>query len=142
VTDGNKDTGNKRRKSKFYEMNKIMNDKPSISLPLVLDTSAVNKEQNDDIIDKVPETDYEDETAFVNEEDSTTTAAAKSETADEDVKPKVSTKRKRNVKVNKMEEVIDKMCEKLSSQQSESDQIFAELEEKCMKFKYDMIKMQ
>ena len=35
-----------------------MNDKP----PLALDTSAVNKEQNDNIIDEVPETDYEGET--------------------------------------------------------------------------------
>ena len=33
-----------------------------------------------------------------------------------------------------MEKVIDKICEKLSSQQSESDWIFAELEEKRMKF--------
>jgi len=39
-----------------------------------------------------------------------------------------------NVKVDKMEKVIDKICEKLSSQQSESDWIFAELEEKRMKF--------
>jgi len=75
----------------------------------VLDTSAVNKEQNDNIIDKEPETDYEGETdksAVINEEDNTTTttAAAKSEakeTADEDVKPKVSAKRKKNVKVDK-----------------------------------------
>ena len=113
----------------------------------MLDTSAVNKEQNDNIIDKEPETDYEGETdksAVINEEDNTTTtAAAKSEakeTADKDAKPKVSAKRKRNVKVDKMEKVIDKMCEKLSSKQSESDQRFAELEEKRMKFKYDIMR--
>jgi len=32
------------------------------------------------------------------------------------------------------------MCEKLSSKQSESDQRFAELEEKRMKFKYDIMR--
>ena len=41
-----------------------------------------------------------------------------------------------------MEKVIDKMCEKLSSKRSESNQRFAELEEKRMKFKYDIMKTQ
>ena len=30
VRDGNKETGNKQQKGKFYKMNEIMNDKPSI----------------------------------------------------------------------------------------------------------------
>ena len=126
MRDGNKETGNKQQKSKFYEkVNEIISDKPSISPPVLLDTSAVNKEQNDDIVDEVPETNVEDEAekSAVNE-DNVATAVNKSEvkeTGNEYVKPQVGTKRKRHVKVDKMEKVIDKMCEKLSSQQSESD---------------------
>ena len=41
-----------------------------------------------------------------------------------------------------MEKVIDKMCDKIGCQQSESDCIFAELEEKRMKLDHEMMKMQ
>ena len=41
-----------------------------------------------------------------------------------------------------MEKVIDKMCDKISHQQSESDRIFAELEKKSMKLDHEMMKMQ
>jgi len=49
----------RRLENKFYQkMNEIMNDKPSVSLPLVLDTSAVNKEQSDNTVDAVPEINF------------------------------------------------------------------------------------
>ena len=105
----------------------------------------MNKEQNDDIVDKVAETDVVDEAekSAVNEDNVTRAVdiSEVKETANEDIKPQVGTKRERHVKVDKME-VIHKMCEKLSSQQSESDWIFAELEEKRMKLEYNMMKVQ
>ena len=71
------------------------------------------------------------------------TSVAKEKGLDEDIKPRIAgTKRKRSVKLDKMEKVIDKMCDKISCQQSESDCIFAELEEKRMKLGHEMMKMQ
>ena len=51
-------------------------------------------------------------------------------------------KKKKQVKVDKMEKFVDKMCDKINSQQGESGHIFAELEEKRMKLKHEMLKMQ
>jgi len=45
-----------------------------------------------------------------------------------DVKPRIiGVKRKKHAKVDKVEMVIEKMYSKISSQQAESDRIFAEL---------------
>ena len=61
----------------------------------------------------------------------------------DDTKPKIAgSKRKKPTKVDKVEIVIEKMCNKISSQQAESDRIFAELEEKRMKMEHEMLKMQ
>ena len=154
VRDSNNQTGNKQKKFKFYDkLNEILNDKHSISPPVILDTSAVELNDDDDVVE-VPETDQEEEVAeerpngnepACKDEDSTTAgnSVAKEKDSDEDIKPRITgTRRKRSVKIDKMEKVIDKMCDKISCQQSESDRIFAELEEKRMKLEHEMMKMQ
>ncbi|XP_065893269.1 zinc finger protein with KRAB and SCAN domains 2-like [Dysidea avara] len=150
IKDGHKQTGNNRKKSnKFYEkMNEVMSAKHSVNPPFILDTSVV-KSSIDDEVDEIPETDLEDENNVSENEpkepskdgDVTTALVAKED--EEDVKPKLAgSKRKKSAKIDKMEKVIDKMCEKISSQQTESDRVYADLEEKRMKIEQDMLKMQ
>lgn len=166
VKDANKQTGNKRKKSKFYEkMNEILHDKHSVTPPIILDTSSSTSavESSNDDVDEIPETDLEEEAAeesLTGKEPSkdegedtaasgakegvdTVASVAKEKGSNEDIKPQIAgIKRKKHVKIDKMEKVIDKMCDKISSQQGESDRIFAELEEKRMKLEHEMLKMQ
>lgn len=156
VKDANKQIGNKRKKSKFYEkINEILHDKHSVTPPIILDTSASSStvESSNEEVDEIPETDLEDEAAeesLTGKEPSkddgkdTTVSVAKEKGSNtEDVKPGFAgIKRKKHVKIDKMEKVIDKMCDKISSQQGESDRIFAELEEKRMKLEHEMLRMQ
>ena len=157
IKDGHKQTGNNRKKSnKFYEkMNEVMSAKHSVNPPFILDTSVFessNVTSIDDEVDEIPETDLEDENSVSEKEpkepskdgDVTAALVAKEEGSnEEDVKPKLAgSKRKKSAKIDKMEKVTDKMCKKISSQQTESDRVYADLEEKTMKIEHDMLKMQ
>ena len=54
----------------------------------------------------------------------------------------VGVKRKNQAKIDKVEMVREKMYSKISSQQTESHCILAELEEKRMKLEHEMLNMQ
>jgi len=65
IEDGHKQTGNNRKKNKFYEkMNEVMSMKHSVTPPLIPDTSVVssvvenpNLEPREDDVEEIPETD-------------------------------------------------------------------------------------
>ena len=157
IKDAIRETGNKnkRKKSKYFEkMNEVLHDKHSVTPPVILDTSA--SASTTDNLEELSETEKEegitDET--VSEKQSTKdygdgeakddgkTAVVKKK--DDDMKPKIAAgiKRKKQAKCDKVEQVIEKMYSKISSQQAESDRIFADLEEKRMKLEHEMLKMQ
>jgi len=156
IKDAIKETGNenKRKKSKYFEkMNEVLHDKHSITPPVILDTSASASTTNDleEVSEIEKEEDITDET--VGDKNSTKDdvdreAKDNGETAvvkkDDDMKPKITAgvKRKKQAKYDKIEQVIEKMYGKISSQQAESDRIFADLEEKRMKLEHEMLKMQ
>ena len=128
--------GTIRRKKSFMKRYE-MSIKHSVTPSFILDTSveSSNTESNVDGVKKIP--DIEDENSLLNEEvnkpskDGEVTAAlvATEKSSEKDVKPQITgTKRKKSVKIDKMEKVIDKMCEKISSQQAESDHVHAEPE--------------
>ena len=144
IKDGHKQTGNNRKKNKFYEkMNEVMSVKHSVTPPLILDTSVVssvveysNIEPSEDVVEEIPEADLDDE-SIVGEKETIkdgeleSTLVAKEKGSDEeDLKPQLGSKRKKSVKIDKMEKVVNQMCEKISSQQAESDRVYADLEEK------------
>ena len=154
IKDGHKETGNNRKKSKFYEkMNEVMSAKHSVTPPLILDTSVENStvvescnfEPSEDDVEEIPETDLEDKSVASEKEtvkgDKVAVAEEKG-SVEEDIKPQLGSKRKKSVKIDKMEKVIDKMCEKISSQQAESDRVYAVIEEKRIKLEHDLLMMQ
>ena len=63
-------------------------------------------------------------------------------TEQSDVKPVTGTKRKKNIKLYKMEKAMDKICERVTKGQVESDKLFVELEEKRMKLDHEMMCME
>ena len=153
IKDGHKEMGNNRKRSKFYKkMNEVMSAKHSVTPPLILDTSVENSsvvescnfEPSEDDVEEIPETDLEDKSVASEKEtvkgDKVTVAEEKG-SVEEDIKPQLGSKRKKSVKIDKMEKVIDKMYEKISSQQAESDRVYADIEEKRIKLEHDLLMM-
>ena len=149
IKDNHKEIGNNQKKSKFFEkMNEILHDKPSLSPPVILDISVASSsavESSTDDLEDMAEAEKDEivsEPTIEKEARKDDGEVANTKEKD-DAKPKIAgSKRKKPTKVDKVEIVIEKMCNKISSQQAESDRIFAELEEKRMKMEHEMLKMQ
>ena len=131
IKDNHKEIGNNQKKSKFFEkMNEILHDKPSLSPPVILDISVASSsavESSTDDLEDMAETEKDEivgEHTIEKEarKDDGKVANAKEK---DDAKPKIAGgKRKRPKKVDKVEIVIEKICNKISSQQAESNRIF------------------
>ena len=157
VRDKNKQTGNKRRDGKFYKaMNEIMADKPTTQPPMLIDTStdepvditAVLEEEDsncgspftDNSITEESRVDGGDTSS--QKDDSSTTSATKEPSRSDETKPLASLKRKRSTKLDKVEKAMEKVCDRMTKGQAESDKLFIDLEEKRMKLDYEMLKME
>jgi len=150
IKDGYKQMGNDRKK--FYEKkNEVMSVKHSVTPPLILDTSIANSvvensniEPREDDVEEIPETDLDDE-SIVSEKGTIKDGeveSAEKESNKENLKLQLGSQRKKSVKIDKMEKVVNLMCEKISSRQAESDRVYADLEEKRIKLEYDILAMQ
>ena len=159
VRDKNKETGNKRRDNKFYKaMNEVMADKPTTQPPVLIDTST---DEPADITSVLEEDEsncyspYTDSGAITEEssrigsdtnsqkDDSSAGLANQEATSSADeIKPLAGLKRKRNTKLDKVEKAMEKVCDKMTKGQADSDKLFIDLEEKRMKLDYEMLKME
>ena len=158
VKDKNNQTGNNRKDTKFYyAMNEILGTKPTTQPPVVIDSSAespadVSKTLDDDVGNRespFTESNAEDSgvsAANTNDKDDSADADASADTSatdQGDVKLVIpGMKRKKNIKLEKMEKAMDKICERVTKGQVESDKLFVELEEKRMKLDYEMMRME
>jgi len=137
-------------------MNEILGTKPTTQPPILIDSSTNSPTDVSTILD---DDEGNRESPFNNNttEDSGVSAAntnSKEDSADADAsgdtsvteqgdfKPVIGIKRKKNIKLEKMEKAMDKICERVTKGQVESDKLFVELEEKRMKLDYEMMHME
>jgi len=146
VRDKNKQTGNKRRDGKFYKaMNEVMADKLTTQPPVLIDTStdepayisAVLEEEDSNCDSPITDNSITEGTQVdggdtSNQKDDS--SAAQEPGSSDEMKPLAGLKRKRrSTKLEKVEKAMEKVCDKMTKGQLESDKRFIELEEKCMK---------
>ena len=75
-------------------------------------------------------------------DDSSTMLATKEPSRSDEMKPLAGLKRKRSTKLDKVEKAMEKVCDRMTKGQAESDKLFIDLEEKRMKLDYEMLKME
>ena len=147
IKDNPNQTGNDRKKWKFYDrINKILGKKPSVTPPMVLDTLDSSTLSTEKVTSEEETRESKKDTREnSDEEDSSNTqdqVAVKpiSSAKDNDcviIKSKVKRKR---AKAEIMEEVMTKILKTVTDGFKETDKMMVELEEKQMKFEERMRK--
>lgn len=154
VKDNNDETGRRRKKFKFYdELNEVLGCKPATCPPVVIDTSDMptdcnNEESTDDVVDThepsvsaTSEAEADTNDVEVAEHDSPGDKGDK-DTPDHEVELRESSKpKKKRKKENKMDKTIS-VIEELTESLKESDNVMLQLEEKRMKFDEKLIEME
>lgn len=142
VKDKNKETGNKRKKMKFFdELNEILGNKPSVKPPVLIDTldssASTEKLSSEEETGEVEEQDevLSDDSAAKGRDVKVLTVATKA--SDKDSNGIKGKKRRRN-KEEIIEEVITKAMKTVTDGLKESEKMFLEMEDRQMKFEERM----
>lgn len=143
IKDDHKETGNERKKWKFYDrINRILGNKPSVTPPVVVDTLDLSTSSTEKITSEEEtcrEVETEEKEISDEEEEAGKAVNSKCSTAKENGVIKGKKKRK-HVKADIMEEVMTKTMKTLTDGFKDTEKMMVQLEEKQMEFEERMRK--
>ena len=146
IKDDHKETGNERKKWKFYDsINKIMGNRPSVTPPVVLDTLDSSTSSTEKITSEeetcgeieTEEKEISDEEEADNAPDKVVNLKCSSAKENGSVKGK---KRRKRAKADVMEEVMTKTMKTVTDGFKDTEKMMVQLEEKQMEFEERMRK--